>query len=82
MRIAPMPKGGVTDAEEFHHFGFAQVIVTVGRCLLGLGFSDGGFEKMGGKVLEVLCRDLNGHAGAAILDDRLQVHMLQYFRAG
>ena len=47
-----MPKGGVAYAEEFHHFGLAQILLTVGRRLLGPGFPDGGFEKMGGKVLD------------------------------
>ena len=66
-----MPERGVADAEELHHIGFAQILLAVGRYLFGPGLPDGLFEKMIGKVLEVLCRDLNGYAGAAILDNRL-----------
>ena len=69
--IIPMPEGGVTDTEELHHFGFTQILITIGRCLFGPGLPDGLFEKMIGKVLEVLGRDLNGYADAAILDNRL-----------
>lgn len=74
-----MPESGVTDAEEFHHFGFAQILLAVGRCLFGSGLPDGSFKQMVGKVFEIPRRNLNGYAGAAILDDRLYVHSCSSF---